>query len=122
LAKPHPLDYGRGEPHLPSWPCARPVVVVPFGASPSGMSVRILPRVSGAGRVLSVDARPDAGRVRAEAPGFGAGVVLAPGGGGLRIELQIDGPAALDLVELHGGAPGPSTKAMPPDAAGAPLG
>jgi hypothetical protein len=100
-----PLEYGSGEPDLPTWPCDRPVVVVPFAAPPPGVEVRIFPRVIGRGRVVAVDADPAEGLERASAPGLDAGVRLGAGGGELRIELSIDGPAALDLVELHGRPP-----------------
>jgi hypothetical protein len=97
-----PLEYGSGRPSLPEWPCARPIVVVPFGAPPGGVTVRVFPRVIGSGRVLAVEADSPTTSEVAPAPGLGDGVRIGPRPGELHIRLAIDGPAALDIVELHG--------------------
>ncbi len=101
---PDPLDYRAGEPHLPKWPCSEPTVVVPFAAPAAAEVVRVLPWVNGAGRVLSVESLPAGKPIHSTAPGLGDGVELGRSAGTLRIRLSIHGPAALDLVELHGAA------------------
>ncbi|HZR83309.1 MAG TPA: hypothetical protein VFD92_19600 [Candidatus Binatia bacterium] len=101
---PDPLDYGAGEPPLPDWPCATPVVEVPFAAPPAGVALRVFPRVIGRGRVVAVESEPAGTAVRAAAPGLDRGLLLPAQAGRLRVHLEIAGPAALDLVELHGRA------------------
>jgi len=97
-----PLDYGSGEPELPAWPCSRPTVAVPVRAVADDVVLRVFARTEGAGRVLDVTADPPATPVASAAPGAGSGVRLAPGPARLLVRLEIDGPARLDLYELHG--------------------
>jgi len=99
---PSPTDYGTGEPRRTAWPCKDPVVRVPFGPSPDGIAVRVFPRVSGPGRakILSID--PPVEVFGSGVPFLGRGVVLPRSGGEMRLQLEVDGPATLDLVELHG--------------------
>ena len=99
---PAPLDYGNGEPRQTAWPCSDPVVAIPFGAPPRGVVVRAFPILVGQGSVeiLSVD---PSGETFLSGVGFlGRGVILPESTGTLRLRLHLDGPATLDLVELHG--------------------
>lgn len=97
-----PLDYGSGEPELPVWPCPDPTVAVPVRAVDAGVALRVLARTEGAARVLEVTADPPGEPVASAAPGAGVGVALAPGPARLLVRLAVDGPARLDLYELHG--------------------
>ncbi|MFN8603684.1 MAG: glycosyltransferase family 39 protein [Candidatus Binatia bacterium] len=99
---PEPLAYGDGERALPVWPCASPSVTVPAHGAGEGTVVRVLARVDGAARVLSVTSDPAGAPLAAEAPGAGAGVELSPGDGTVTVRLDVRGPARLDLYELHG--------------------
>jgi hypothetical protein len=101
-APPAPLDYGSGEPPRPRWPCASPRVELSVRAPAADVAVRVFARVDGAGRVLDVVADPPATPIAAAAPGAGVGLELAPGPARVSVQLAIDGPARLDLYELHG--------------------
>lgn len=96
-----PRAYGAGEPPHPTWPCAAPTVVVPVRAPAPDVAVRVLARSDGAARVVELRARPD-GTPLPPTGGAGAGVELAPGAREVEVQLQVDGPARLDLYELHG--------------------
>ena len=97
-----PLDYGSGEPALPQWPCANPTVAVPVRAVASDVALRVFARAEGDARVLDVVADPPGSPLATTAPGAGVGLALAPGPARLLVRLQVDGPARLDLYELHG--------------------
>jgi hypothetical protein len=101
-----PRDYGFGQPDLPRWPCAPgPIEIdVPLDATPVNTTVRVFARMEGAGRVLQIASDPPGEPVVASAPGAGAGIVLPANARRLRLGLVVDGPAALDLYELHGRA------------------
>ena len=99
---PAPLAYGSGEPSRPQWPCAAPRVELPVRAPAADVALRVFARVDGAGQVLDVVADPPGTKVAAAAPGAGVGIELAPGPARLSVRLAIDGPARLDLYELHG--------------------
>ncbi|MBM4245611.1 MAG: hypothetical protein FJ148_17685 [Deltaproteobacteria bacterium] len=75
-----PLAYGTGEPPLPSWPCAKPTVVVPVRAAPAGTVVRLLARTEGAARVEDLAARPPGvEEVAARPPGVEEVAARPPG-------------------------------------------
>lgn len=97
-----PLDYGSGAPALPQWPCTTPTVAVPVRAVASDVVLRVFARAEGDARILDVVADPPGAPVASAAPGAGVGVALAPGPARLLVRLQVDGPARLDLYELHG--------------------
>src|SRR5581483_3308350 len=80
---------------LPDWPCATPVVEVPFAAPPAGVALRVFPRVIGRGRVVAVESEPAGTAVRAAAPGLDRGLLLPAQAGRLRVHLEIAGAAAL---------------------------
>jgi hypothetical protein len=60
-----------------------------------------------------MEAEPAATTIRADAPGLGDGLLLAAGGGRIRLRLAIEGPALLDVVELHGRAAADEPDAAP---------
>jgi len=99
---PAPLAYGAGERAYPSWPCAEPRIEVPVRALAGDGSLRVFARVDGAARVLELGADPPGTPVVSAAPGAGWGIELAPGPARLFVRLAVDGPARLDLYELHG--------------------
>ena len=99
---PAPLAYGSGEPVRPHWPCTEPRIEVPVGALAPDVALRVFARVDGAGHVLDVVAEPPGTPVTSTAPGAGVGIELAHGPARLVVRLAIDGPARLDLYELHG--------------------
>ena len=101
-APPAPIDYGSGEPPRPRWPCPSPRVELFVRAPAADVAVRVFARVDGAGRVLDVIAEPPGTPLAAAAPGAGVGLELAPGPARVFVRLAIDGPARLDLYELHG--------------------
>ena len=97
-----PLAYHAGEAPLPLWPCATPTVVVPARAAPAGTVVRVLARVDGAARVEDLSVRPPGQSLPVDAPGAGVGIAMPESGGEIAVRLDVDGPARLDLYELHG--------------------
>jgi hypothetical protein len=99
---PEPLAYGAGEPPWPTWPCATPTVFARALPAPDGTVVRVLARVDGAARVASVVADPPSAALAPDAPGAGIGVEVAASGAEIAVRLDVDGPARLDLYELHG--------------------
>jgi hypothetical protein len=101
-APPDPLDYGAGEPAQPAWSCTAPRIELPVRAAAPDEQVRVFARVDGAARVLEVTAEPPAAPIAAPSAGAGVGVALAPGTTRLSVRLAVDGPARLDLYELHG--------------------
>lgn len=116
--EPAPMDYRDGEPRRTSWPCTDPVVRIPFGASPDGISVRVFPRLSGPGglEILSVDPPTE---VFGSGVGFlGRGVLLPRGAGEIRLRLTAPGPTTLDFVELHGRRGESPSAARPSPASG----
>jgi len=114
--RPDPLDYGAGEPRHTAWPCSEPIVRVPFDPSPDGITVRVFPRVVGAGSVRIESVDPPVEVLRPGIPPLGPGVVLPRSGGELRLRVLAKGPATLDLVELHGrsGPIAPTPPSEPP--------
>lgn len=101
-----PRDYGFGVPTLPTWPCApgRLEIDVPVAAAPADTQVRVFARMQGAGRVVGIASDPPGEPVVATAPGAGTGLALPADARKLRLEVLVDGPAELDLYELHGRA------------------
>lgn len=116
-----PVDYGAGEPRHAAWPCAEPIVRVPFDAPPAGAAVRVFPRLSGAGRIEILSVEPPVEVYRPGLPGLDRGVTLPRSAGEIRMRLVLEGPATLDMVELHGRAPlapavsSPSEPSPPPE-------
>jgi hypothetical protein len=104
-----PRDYGFGVPELPVWPCAPGELEldVPVGVTPPGTAVRAFARVQGAARVVALASEPAGTAIATAAPGAGTGLELPRDARRLTVRLRVDGPAALDLYELHG-APGAS--------------
>jgi hypothetical protein len=100
--QPEPLAYGAGGPPWPSWPCATPTIVARALPAPPGTVVRVLARVDGAARIAGVAADPPAATLAPDAPGAGIGVEAPAAGGEIAVRLDVDGPARLDLYELHG--------------------
>jgi hypothetical protein len=100
-----PLDYGAGERALPTWPCAEPTVVVPVAHAPADMALRVLARTTGAARVLTIEAEGGQEEV-VEAPGAGRALRLGTTPTTVKLRLRVDGPASLDVYELHGAAEG----------------
>ncbi|HYC22448.1 MAG TPA: hypothetical protein VEI94_07090, partial [Candidatus Bathyarchaeia archaeon] len=103
---PDPRRYGFGEPSRPSWPCREPVVRIPIEQlePPDGVTVRVLARLDGAGRVVGVTSEPPGEPLVSAAPGAGMGVELPPAVRAVRVALALDGPATLDVYELQGAA------------------
>jgi hypothetical protein len=98
-----PLDYGDGERALPTWSCPEPTVVVPVERAPSDVALRVLARTTGAARILSFEA--EGGQAEAvDAPGAGTALRLATTPTTVKVRLRVDGPASLDVYELHGAA------------------
>ncbi len=117
---PDPREYFFGQPRYPAWPCNDPIVQVPVDAPSEGTRVRVFARLAGAGRVTAITADPAAEPITHDVPGAGAGVLLAPGRATIWVTLALDGPAALDLYELHGIAGAEPPPADTVDAAPAP--
>ncbi|MFM7141960.1 MAG: hypothetical protein ACKO2K_08615, partial [Alphaproteobacteria bacterium] len=115
---PDPIDYGTGEPRRTAWPCADPIVRVPFDAHPDGASVRVFPRLSGPGRIEILSVTPASDSFGSGIPSLGRGVMLPASSGEIRLRLALEGPATLDMVVLHGRnapvAPSPASPASPP--------
>ena len=105
-APPDPRVYFFGETVLPDWPCHDPVVRVAVAPAAEGTRVRVFARVRGHGRVVALESSPPGEPVATDAPGAGTGLALAPGPAEIRVSLALDGPALLDLYELHGSAAG----------------
>ncbi|MEW6272534.1 MAG: hypothetical protein AB1689_24920, partial [Thermodesulfobacteriota bacterium] len=101
-APPAPLAYGAGELTRPTWPCAEPSVAVPVAAAAPATVLRVFARADGAARVLGIDSEPPGAPLASGAPGTGPGVELPPDPAQVVTRLAVDGPARLDLVELHG--------------------
>ena len=103
---PDPRRYGFGEPSRPSWPCREPVVRIPVEhlEPPDEVTVRVLARLDGAGRVVSVTSEPPGEPLASAAPGAGIGVELPRAARAVRVALALDGPATLDVYELQGAA------------------
>jgi len=97
-----PLEYGSGDPALPIWPCASPIVSVPVRAVDADVALRVFARSEGAARVLGVTADPQGEPVASTAPGAGVGIALAAGPARLLVRLEVTGPARLDLYEMRG--------------------
>jgi hypothetical protein len=99
---PEPLAYGAGTPPWPEWPCVAPTVTMHARPAPDGTVVRALARIDGSARVVRVTGDPPAKPLGIEAPGAGTAVELPGGGGDIAVQLDVTGPARLDLYELHG--------------------
>jgi len=106
-----PLRYGSGARARGVWPCAEMTVVVPIAANTSGRRRRILARMEGAGRVTALASVPPGRSLGQGLPAGALGVLLPPNARELRFRIVANGPADLDLLELHGEAlgegPGP---------------
>lgn len=106
-----PLSYGSGAPARAPWPCVDPVIEFPLrpGRDPEATTIRVFARLEGAGRVVDIDVVAPGTARAIEHPALGRGVSISrldsvvP----IRVTLALDGPANLDVVELHGAAPGP---------------
>jgi hypothetical protein len=99
---PDPRDYFFGQPSYPVWPCSKAVVRVPVDPAPDEHRVRVFAHALGAARVTSITSDPPGAIVDGVPAGAGDGLLLPPGPAVVRVTLAIDGPAALDLYELHG--------------------
>jgi hypothetical protein len=99
-----PREYGFGLPELPAWPCSPGdlELEVPIAAAPPGTVVRVVARVQGAARVVSLESAPAGIPIATTPPGSSMGLELPAAATRLSVQLQVDGPAALDLYELHG--------------------
>jgi len=109
---PDPRDYFFGQPSYPEWPCSNAVVRVPVDSGPDQKRVRIFARGLGAARVISISSEPQGIIVDDAPPGAGTGLLLPTSRPAVvRVALALEGPAGLDLYELHGGASdGPSLR------------
>jgi hypothetical protein len=101
-----PLAYGRGELRRQHWPCADPVLVVPMRRGHASGAVRVIAQVSGAAELVSLSSDPPGHSLSRVLPGVSAGILQATLPAEIRIRLRVEGPADLDLFELHGGALG----------------
>lgn len=100
-----PLEYGAGEIRHPRWPCAHPLVEVPFARPPGDTAVvRVFARLDGAGQVVEIEAVPPGAARPVDTPpaGFGRGIEIRGAPTHVRVRLSLDGPASLDLFELRG--------------------
>ena len=100
---PAPLDYGDGALPRMVWPCDRPVVLLPLrSTAPTEDPVLVFARVDGSGRIRSLSVEPpsQARAVSDPPPGFGVGSEVSRAPAVVRVELEVDGPATLDLVAL----------------------
>ena len=101
---PDPRDYFFGQPSYPEWPCRDAVVRVPVDSRPDQKPVRIFARGLGAARVIAISSEPPGIIIDDAPPGAGSGLLLPPSRHAIvRVALAVEGPAALDLYELHGG-------------------
>jgi len=107
----HPLRYGSGGRARGIWPCAEMTVVVPITEDSAGRQRRVLARMAGGGRVTSLASVPPGRSLGRDLPAGALGVALPTDARELRLRIVTDGPADLDLLELHGEAlgegPGP---------------
>jgi hypothetical protein len=84
------------------WGCPDPTIVVPLDHEPRDTVLRVFARVVGQGEVVALESDPPGRRVTTDAPGAGVGIEPPRGASAVRIQLRVDGPAALDVYELHG--------------------
>jgi hypothetical protein len=98
----HPRRYGSGEVARQVWPCSSSQIVVPIHPQSSGRSLRVLARIAGAGRVLGIESVPPGKPLEAGLPAGSLGLQLPPGASELQVWIETNGPADLDLLELHG--------------------
>ncbi|MBM4267474.1 MAG: hypothetical protein FJ144_12820 [Deltaproteobacteria bacterium] len=104
-----PLAYGTGGSPRATWPCDSPIVTATVRAR-SGEPregahevVRVFARVDGAGRVARLESEPPGIGIAASATGrLGAGIELRELPATVRVHLELQGPATLDLFELRG--------------------
>lgn len=97
-----PRRYGSGEVARQVWPCTSSTIVVPLHEAASDRNLRVLARMAGAGRVVALQSVPPGQSLGSALPAGSLGLLLPAHASELRVRIETNGPADLDLLELHG--------------------